>query len=241
MFIFQIIFWMIVVNVINGISNKILNKVLIPKKESRFNRISNYVPNLISYLVLGLMLGEEYSKSTILMGIILIEIVRFIFKVIGYKYIEITDDGKVLLNNIEVKLNESQLDFFYKINPSYIMENKTSDNDLDVATIVMTLVVNGKAFSYIEYDILKGTEVLNKLNKNYNLVYVYNGKKFFEPHIMLLDIADNIKKQIDFYIAKKGSSNKNMILNKYSERISKIAKNLNISDEEIKEIVSKFK
>ena len=58
---------------------------------------------------------------------------------------------------------------------------------------------------------------------------------------MLIKLTKNLKEDIDYCLSKNKDSDKNLMLEIYSERIKFICKNFNIKDDEIEDILKHIK
>ena len=63
--------------VFSDISASIIFDIVTPKDELRFNRIKNYIPNIISYILIIYLLIKDTNNKTIFLGLLTVELIRF--------------------------------------------------------------------------------------------------------------------------------------------------------------------
>lgn len=240
MFILKFIMLCIVNSIIRDVLDTIIVKFIIPENEKRFNRTRNFLPDMVSYILIAYLLFKDFSLKTILLGIITIKLINFIGEILNYKYILI-NGNELYFKTEKIKLNFLVLDFSYKINPKFFFMNKVDYKNTDISNITINAIFKNKLYTFYDNDIIKGFEVLNELHKDYKIQYVYNAVIFDNIKDMLTELSKNTKKEIDYYLNKFNDCDEFMILEVYRNRILDICKSLNINEEEINEIIQYIK
>lgn len=240
MFILKLIMLCIVNSIIRDVLDTIIFKLIIPKNEKRFNRTKNFLPEIISYILIIYLLFKDFSLKTILLGILTIKLINFIGEILNYKYILISEK-ELYFKSEKIKLNLLVLDFSYKVNPKFFFMNKVDYKNTDISNITINTIFKNKLYTFYDSDIIKGFELLNELHKDCKIQYVYNAIIFDNMKDMLTELSKNTKKEIDYYLNKFNDCDEFMILEVYRNRILDICKSLNINEEEANEITQYIK
>lgn len=240
MFILKFILWCIIQKVFSDISASIIFQIVTPKDELRFNRIKNYIPNILSYILIIYLLIKDTSNKTIFLGLLTLELIRFILKIISHKYISIINN-ELYLKNEKIELQNLVLDLSYRINPKCFFVNHFENDEMDISYVYMKALINNKSYIYYENDIIQGFKVLVRLENNYKFKYMYNGIYFKEVSQMLIELTKNIKEDIDYCVSKNNNCDKNLMIEKYSEIIKSICESFNLKNDEIENILKHIK